>query len=88
MTSSEISEAVTTCSSCGSEDQTQFNSEIMIHFSGLKHLSNPGVLVFPRLLVCLDCGVSQFTLPERELNHLKETIAAKAVRRGSVVRAC
>jgi len=48
----------------------------MIHFSGLKHLSNPGVLVFPRLLVCLDCGVSQFALPERELGQLKETIAA------------
>jgi len=76
MVGSGISQAVTTCRSCGSEDQTQFNSEIMIHFSGLKHLSNPGVLVFPRLLVCLDCGVSQFALPERELGQLKETIAA------------
>ena len=36
--------------------------EMMIHFSGVKHFANPGVLVFPTLLVCLDCGVSRFTV--------------------------
>jgi hypothetical protein len=40
---------------------------MMAHFSGLKNLDKPGVQVFPRLLVCLDCGFSRFTIPEGAL---------------------
>ncbi len=64
------------CRSCGSENQTQFVAEINIHFSGLRNLDKPGVLVFPKLLVCLDCGVSQFTVPKGELGLLRGNIAA------------
>ena len=64
------------CALCGSENQTHFAAEIMIHFSGAKHLANPGVLLFPRLLVCLDCGVSQLTLTEGELGLLSKSLAA------------
>jgi hypothetical protein len=64
------------CRSCGSENQGQFVSEINIHFSGLKNLNKPGLLVFPKVLVCLDCGVSQFTLPEAEVGLLRGNIAA------------
>ncbi len=64
------------CRSCGSENQTEFVSEILIHFSGLENLNKPGVLVFPKVLVCLDCGVSQFSLPEGELGLLRDNIAA------------
>jgi hypothetical protein len=55
------------CASCASVNEAEFNTEMMIHFPGLKHLANPGVFVFPKLLVCLDCGVSQLTLQETEL---------------------
>jgi hypothetical protein len=65
-----------TCRSCGSENQTQFVSEIMIHFAGLRNLDKPGALVFPKVLVCLDCGVSQFSLTQGELGLLKANIAA------------
>ena len=51
------------CALCKSSKQAEFTSEIMIHFSGLKHLANPGVLVFPKVLVCLDCGCSRFAIP-------------------------
>ena len=64
------------CGSCGSGNQAEFSAEINIHFSGLKNLDKPSVLVFPKLLVCLDCGLSQFTLPETELCLLKENAAA------------
>jgi hypothetical protein len=64
------------CRSCGSENQTQFVAEINIHFPGLRNLDKPPVLVFPKLVVCLDCGVSRFTLPEGELGLLRGTIAA------------
>jgi hypothetical protein len=38
-----------------------------IHLSGLNNLDKPGVFLFPKVLVCLDCGFSRFTTPETEL---------------------
>jgi len=64
------------CGSCGSQNQTEFGAEICIHFPGLKNLDKPAVLVFPKLVVCLDCGFAQFTLPETKLRLLREGIAA------------
>ena len=52
---------------CGSSNHAKLNPEMVIHFSGLKNLDKPGVWVFSKLLVCLDCGGSQFKIPEREL---------------------
>jgi hypothetical protein len=47
--------------------QTEFNAEINIHLPGLKNLDQPAVLVFPKLLICLDCGLVEFTLSESEV---------------------
>jgi len=55
------------CRICGSGNQAKLTAEMVIHFSGLKNLDELGVWVFPKLLVCLDCGCSHFTVPEREL---------------------
>ena len=55
------------CLLCTSGNQAQFTAEINIHFRGLKNLDKPSVLVFPKLLVCLDCVFSRFTTPETEL---------------------
>ena len=52
------------CGSCASQNQTEFNAEINIHFRGLKNLDKPNVLIFPKILVCLDCGFSAFTTPD------------------------
>jgi hypothetical protein len=40
---------------------------MMIHFSGLNNIDNPGVPAFPRVSVCLHCGSSWFTMPAIEL---------------------
>ena len=56
-----------TCLSCGSVKQAELTAEMVIHFPGHKNLDKPGVWAFPKLLVCLDCGFSQFTTPETEL---------------------
>ena len=64
------------CRSCGSGNRTEFGAEICIHFPGLKNLEKPAVMVFPKLLVCLECGFTQFTLPETELLLLREGAAA------------
>ena len=55
------------CASCTSGNQAEFAAEIHVHFRDLKNLDRPGVFVFPKLLVCLDCGFSRFTTPETEL---------------------
>jgi hypothetical protein len=53
-----------------------FSSEILIHFAGRKNVDKPGVLVFPRLTVCLECGFTELTLSENELCRLTEDAAA------------
>jgi len=56
-----------TCLSCQSVKQAELSAEMLVHFPGLNHLDKPGVLLFPKLIVCLDCGFSRFTVPETEL---------------------
>jgi hypothetical protein len=60
------------CKSCKLEKQALFPSEIAIHFPGLKELSNESVFVFPQLLVCLDCGFTEFSISEAELRRLAQ----------------
>jgi len=61
------------CKSCSSNRQTQFESEIFIHCPSLKDLDKLPVMVFPRLSVCLDCGVvAEFTIPADELRTVRE----------------
>ena len=66
------------CLSCGSGNQAELTAEMMIHFSGLKNLDKPGVWVFPKLLICLDCGCSHFTVPEAELASMSSTLKSSA----------
>ena len=54
------------CASCASVNEAEFTAEMMIHFSGIRNIDRPGVLVFPKVSVCLDCGVSRFTIAEKE----------------------
>jgi hypothetical protein len=58
------------CPSCRSSNQAEFTSEMMIHFAGLRNIDKPGVLLFPKLSVCLDCGFLQSTVPAAELASL------------------
>ena len=66
------------CQSCQSEHQSNFNGEVAIHHPGLKGLDKPFVWVFPKLVVCLDCGFVEFTVPEKELSVLVQGDAADA----------
>jgi hypothetical protein len=60
------------CRLCSSTNEAEFTAEMMIHFRGRKHLTNPGVLTFSELLVCLDCGSTHFTVAQAELKLLRE----------------
>ncbi len=65
------------CPSCASGNQSEFPVEMVIHLTGLKNVNNPGVLLFPRLLVCLDCGFFRYKVPASEL-LLLETGSSKS----------
>jgi hypothetical protein len=55
------------CPHCASDTQAELTAEINIHFSGFRNIDTPGLLVFPELWVCLECGYSRFTTPKAEL---------------------
>jgi hypothetical protein len=67
---------VVSCKSCGSSTVANLGSEILIHFAGRKNVDKPGVLAFPSLTVCLECGFTELTLSENELCCLAEDAAA------------
>jgi hypothetical protein len=58
------------CKSCGSINQNKFSAEVSIHLLGLENIDKPIVWVFPDLVVCLDCGATEFEVPETELLQL------------------
>jgi hypothetical protein len=60
------------CRACGSDKQTEFTAEIALHFPGPGNLDKPHLLVFPRILVCLNCGSAGFTVPESQLHTLAD----------------
>ncbi len=45
---------------------------MMIHFPSRKNRDKPGVLLFPKILICLDCGFSQFAAPKRNWHCLEQ----------------
>ena len=66
------------CNSCGSGRLRRFSAEIAIHFCGLKNIDKPTVYVCSEVAVCLDCGASQFVVPETQLIQLDEDHAGTA----------
>jgi hypothetical protein len=58
---------IMSCNQCGSDNQAEFPTEMIVHFTGLKHLDKAGVSLFPKVLMCLDCGSSRFSVPHEKL---------------------
>jgi len=58
------------CVKCGSDHLSEFSSEVAIHFSGRENRGKPHVFLFPAVLVCLDCGFSDFGIAEPELGRI------------------
>jgi hypothetical protein len=61
------------CHACHSPNAREYTAEINIHFPGVKGLNIPTVWVFPRISICLNCGLTQFTIPDAELKTLADT---------------
>jgi hypothetical protein len=67
------------CFLCKSDKQAEFPAEMILHFQGRLNLNKPGVWVFPKVVVCLDCGGSRFTIPENELPLLAKGAEANRI---------
>jgi hypothetical protein len=67
------------CPSCGFQKQEKFGTEIAIHSHDSQ---DPLVLVFPSILVCMNCGkpefAEEFVIPGNELRLLSKRGAAGA----------
>jgi hypothetical protein len=77
----------TICTNCGSHNLKQFDAEANIHFPGLKGADRASVFVFPRFLICLDCGQFESTLSNRELQLLKEELSSMSSNKSGVAAA-
>ena len=64
------------CKLCGSVKQRKFSAEVSMHFLGLHNIDEPVVWVFPKVVVCLDCGTAEFVVPTADLRQLAKGEAA------------
>jgi hypothetical protein len=64
------------CVLCASNNEVEFPAEMILHFpfSGLQDLNKNGVFIYPKVLVCLDCGFSRFTTRETEVAALAKGV--------------
>jgi len=62
------------CMICQSGNERDFLAEVNIHLPSIKKSESAvGVFVFPKLLVCLDCGTSSFMTPAPQFAQLYTT---------------
>ena len=61
------------CKSCGSSNQNKYSAEMNLHFPGYAGLERPTVWVFPEVVICIDCGFSEFSVAKPELRKLAKT---------------
>ena len=71
------------CKSCQSTSQVKLPAEIAIHFPGRQNLNTPHVFVFPDIVICLDCGSTNLTVPEAELQSIRERASLSSFARAS-----
>lgn len=66
---------MTLCANCGSAKLQTFSSEANIHLPGPANPAQASVFVFPKLIICLDCGQIMSKLSENELRMLRQGAA-------------
>jgi hypothetical protein len=75
---SNYADADMPCPVCGSQNLRKFGSEIAVHVEkGISDLTEPHVLVFPKITICMGCGHVQGQLKEDDLAHLRHEKARK-----------
>jgi len=72
------------CRLCASPNLSELDAEMNIHFPGLRSLDRPPIFAFSKLLVSLDCGLTESIMSEAELRQLREC-APRVVRISLVI---
>ena len=67
----EIRTAISKCRACGSANLHELVAEACLNFPGLKGLKTEPILIFPKPVVCMDCGFVESTLSARELEQIR-----------------
>jgi hypothetical protein len=60
------------CRACDSDEQRVFEAEIPVVFPRIEDRAKPIVWVFPRLLICLACGYTEFVVPKAKLQVIRD----------------
>jgi hypothetical protein len=71
---------VSHCNACASFELLELSSEACLHFPGLQGLKVEPILVYPKIVVCTECGFVQLRLSDRELEKVKEDAAKTGIR--------
>jgi hypothetical protein len=67
------------CNSCASDNLAEFDSEVNIHFPGSRKLEKPSIFVFPKIIVCLNCGSLRSNLSPEETRALKKSVGTERI---------
>lgn len=59
------------CQSCGSVNLAELSGEISLHLPGRSGLDRDPILLFPKVAVCLDCGLLQARLSPVERQQIR-----------------
>ena len=73
------------CKICDNLRTQTFGGEVALHFAGLDGLRKPIVWVFPKVLVCLDCGFAEFAVPDEQVKKLRDPDSSDHARRSVAV---
>jgi hypothetical protein len=63
------------CKICGSTSLQTLKGELSASFPDLKRANFPPIYVCQEVMVCLDCGFTQLTIPAPDLERLKKGTA-------------
>ena len=61
-----------TCRSCASEYQTEVLAEVNIHFPESDGGGNTDMLITRLILLCLRCGLAEFSISDQQLGRPTE----------------
>jgi hypothetical protein len=60
------------CKSCASEKLQYFSGELSVASLSIEKLKQAPVYVVQKILVCLDCGYAELSVPAAELEQIRK----------------
>jgi hypothetical protein len=63
------------CKACNSSKLIELTAEICLHFPGPSGLKTDPIFLFPKIVVCSDCGLMQANLSAGDLEQIRQGVA-------------